>query len=61
VAKTHRLNTADALLKAYAGNARMIHDAHTRGQIVLQARLLGHSITQKTMIGMWEFSKRAKE
>ncbi len=39
----------------------MIHDAHHRGQIVLQARLLGHPITQKTMIGMWEFSKRAKE
>lgn len=39
----------------------MIHDAHTRGQIVLQARLLGHPIDQKTMIGMWEFAKRAKE
>jgi uncharacterized damage-inducible protein DinB len=39
----------------------MIHDAHHRGQIVLQARLLGHPITQETMIGMWEFSKRAKE
>jgi uncharacterized damage-inducible protein DinB len=39
----------------------MIHDAHHRGQIVLQARVLGHPITQETMIGMWEFSKRAKE
>ena len=39
----------------------MIHDAHHRGQIVLQARLLGHPITQKTMIEMWAFSKRAKE
>jgi len=39
----------------------MIHDAHTRGQIVLQARLLGHPIRQATMIGMWHFSKRAKE
>ena len=39
----------------------MIHDAHHRGQIVLQARLLGYPIKQKTMIGMWEFSKRAKE
>jgi len=39
----------------------MLHDAHTRGQIVLQARLLGHPITQKTMIGMWAFSKRATE
>ena len=39
----------------------MIHDAHHRGQIVLQARLLGYPITQKTMIEMWAFSKRAKE
>lgn len=39
----------------------MIHDAHTRGQIVLQARLLGHPIKQETMIGMWAFPKRAKE
>ncbi len=39
----------------------MLHDAHTRGQIVLQARLLGYPIKQKTMIGMWQFSKRAKE
>lgn len=39
----------------------MIHDAHHRGQIVLQARLLGHPISRETMIGMWEFSKRAKE
>jgi uncharacterized damage-inducible protein DinB len=31
----------------------MIHDAHHRGQIVQQARLLGHPITKKTMIGMW--------
>ena len=39
----------------------MIHDAHHRGQMVLQARLLGHPISRETMIGMWEFSKRAKE
>ena len=39
----------------------MLHDAHHRGQIVLQARLLGYPIDQKTMIGMWEFAKRAKE
>ena len=39
----------------------MIHDAHHRGQILLQARLLGHPIDHETMIGMWEFSKRAKE
>ncbi len=39
----------------------MLHDAHHRGQIVLQARLLGHPISRETMIGMWQFSKRAKE
>lgn len=39
----------------------MIHDAHHRGQIVLQARLLGHPISRETMVGMWQFSKRAKE
>jgi len=37
----------------------MLHDAHTRGQIVLQARLLGYPIKQKTMIGMW--SSQASE
>jgi uncharacterized damage-inducible protein DinB len=39
----------------------MTHDAHHRGQILLQARLLGHPISRETMIGMWQFSKRAKE
>ena len=39
----------------------MVHDAHHRGQIVQQARLLGHPITQQTMIGMWQWSTRAKE
>jgi uncharacterized damage-inducible protein DinB len=39
----------------------MVHDAHHRGQIVLQARLLGHPISKKTMIGMWQWSTRAKE
>jgi uncharacterized damage-inducible protein DinB len=39
----------------------MVHDAHHRGQILLQARLLGHPISRETMIGMWQFSKRAKE
>ncbi|HXM37321.1 MAG TPA: DinB family protein [Gemmatimonadales bacterium] len=39
----------------------MIHDAHHRGQILLQARLLGYPMSRETMIGMWEFSKRAKE
>jgi uncharacterized damage-inducible protein DinB len=39
----------------------MVHDAHHRGQIVQQARLLGHPITQQTMIGMWQWSTRSKE
>ena len=39
----------------------MVHDAHHRGQILLQARLLGHPISRETMMGMWAFSKRAKE
>ncbi len=39
----------------------MVHDAHHRGQIVLQARLLGHPISREAMIGMWQFSQRAKE
>ncbi len=39
----------------------MVHDAHHRGQIVLQARLLGHPISRQTMIGMWQWSKRARE
>jgi hypothetical protein len=39
----------------------MVHDAHHRGQIVQQARLLGHPISQQTMIGMWQWSARAKE
>ena len=39
----------------------MVHDAHHRGQIVLQARLLGHPISQQTMVGMWQWNPRAKE
>lgn len=39
----------------------MIHDAHHRGQIVQLARLLGHPISQRTMIGMWQWARRAKE
>jgi uncharacterized damage-inducible protein DinB len=39
----------------------MAHDAHHRGQILLQARLLGHPIDQKTMSGMWAWSARARE
>ena len=39
----------------------MVHDAHHRGQIVQQARQLGHPISQQTMIGMWQWSARGKE
>ena len=39
----------------------MTHDAHHRGQVLLQARLLGYPISQKTMIGMWAWHKRASE
>ncbi|MGE0353707.1 MAG: DinB family protein [Gemmatimonadales bacterium] len=39
----------------------MTHDAHHRGQIVLLARQLGKPISQKTMIGMWEWGRRSKE
>ena len=39
----------------------MVHDAHHRGQIVQQARQLGHPISQQTMIGMWSWNQRARE
>jgi uncharacterized damage-inducible protein DinB len=39
----------------------MVHDAHHRGQILLQVRLLGHPISQQTMVGMWQWNTRAKE
>lgn len=39
----------------------MVHDAHHRGQIVQLARLMGHPITRPTMVGMWEWAKRARE
>ena len=39
----------------------MVHDAHHRGQIVQQARLLGHPISEQTMIGMWQWSARVME
>ncbi len=39
----------------------MVHDAHHRGQIVQQARQLGHPINQQTMIGMWQWSARGRE
>ncbi|MGE5802167.1 MAG: DinB family protein [Gemmatimonadota bacterium] len=39
----------------------MVHDGHHRGQVVLQARLLGHPINLKTMSGMWAWNQRARE
>lgn len=39
----------------------MIHDGHHRGQIMMQARLLGHPLSQKVMSGMWTWEKRVKE
>lgn len=39
----------------------MAHDAHHRGQIVLLARQLGAPIDQDTMIGMWQWPRRARE
>jgi len=39
----------------------MVHDAHHRGQIVQMARMLGKPVSKETMIGMWHFTKRAKE
>jgi len=39
----------------------MSHDAHHRGQIVQIARQLGHPISQQTMIGMWQWPRRAEE
>lgn len=39
----------------------MSHDAHHRGQIVQLARQMGHPISQRTMIGMWQWASRAKE
>ena len=39
----------------------LAHDSHHRGQIVLQARLLGHPVSRETMAGMWQWSRRAGE
>jgi uncharacterized damage-inducible protein DinB len=33
----------------------MAHDAHHRGQIALQARLLGHPVSTETMSKMWQW------
>jgi uncharacterized damage-inducible protein DinB len=39
----------------------MVHDAHHRGQILLQARLLGHPVDLDTMSGMWQWTARRRE
>ncbi len=39
----------------------MVHDGHHRGQILMQARLLGHPVSLETMSGMWQWRARAKE
>jgi uncharacterized damage-inducible protein DinB len=39
----------------------MVHDGHHRGQILLQARLLGHPVSIETMSGMWQWPARARE
>ncbi len=39
----------------------LAHDSHHRGQIVLQARLLGHPVSHDTMAGMWQWTRRAGE
>jgi uncharacterized damage-inducible protein DinB len=39
----------------------MVHDAHHRGQIVMQARLLGYPISVQTMDGMWLWASRYRE
>jgi uncharacterized damage-inducible protein DinB len=39
----------------------MVHDGHHRGQILLQARLLGHPVSTDTMSGMWQWAARARE
>ncbi len=39
----------------------MVHDGHHRGQILVQARLLGYPVTIDTMSGMWQWTARARE
>ncbi len=39
----------------------MVHDAHHRGQILLQTRLLGHPVSTDTMSGMWQWFARGRE
>ena len=38
----------------------MVHDGHHRGQIVLQARLLGYPLSIQTIDGMWLWMSRLK-
>jgi uncharacterized damage-inducible protein DinB len=37
------------------------HDNHHRGQIALQARLLGHPLDRDSMSGLWQWTKREAE
>jgi len=39
----------------------MVHDGHHRGQILIQARLLGHPVSVETMSGMWQWTARSRE
>ncbi|MBZ5534724.1 MAG: DinB family protein [Acidobacteriia bacterium] len=39
----------------------LAHDAHHRGQICLLARELGHALPKEVVIGLWQWSSRAKE
>ena len=36
----------------------LAHDAHHRGQISMQARQLGHPLSQSVMYGLWEWGTR---
>jgi uncharacterized damage-inducible protein DinB len=39
----------------------MVHDGHHRGQIMMQARLLGRPLGTEVMAGMWSWNRRARE
>jgi len=38
----------------------MVHDGHHPGQILMRARLLGHPLSRKVMMGMCYWQKRAR-